>query len=83
MPVLQATDLLATHPACSEKRHYQPCRPPHERKLGDQTKDDADKEPHEEQSCGRSQTLLYNATRRHSTIGYLSPVEFERKVGLA
>jgi transposase InsO family protein len=83
MPVLQATDLLATHPACSEKRHYQPCRPPHERKLGDQTKDDADKEPHEERSCGRSQTLLYNATRRHSTIGYVSPVEFERKVGLA
>jgi transposase InsO family protein len=82
MPVLQATDLLATHPACSEKRHYQPCRPPHERKLGDQTKDDADKEPHEERSCGRSQTLLYNATRRHSTIGYVSPVEFERKVGL-
>jgi putative transposase len=26
---------------------------------------------------------LYNATWRHSTIGYLSPVEFERKVGLA
>jgi putative transposase len=26
---------------------------------------------------------FYNATRRHSTIGYLSPIEFERKVGLA
>ena len=26
---------------------------------------------------------FYNTTRRHSTIGYLSPVEFERKVGLA
>ena len=26
---------------------------------------------------------FYNATRRHSTIGYPSPVEFERKVGLA
>jgi putative transposase len=25
---------------------------------------------------------FYNTTRRHSTIGYLSPVEFERKVGL-
>ena len=24
---------------------------------------------------------FYNTTRRHSTIGYLSPVEFERKVG--
>jgi transposase InsO family protein len=31
----------------------------------------------------RSYTTYYNATRRHSTIGYLSPVEFERKVGLA
>jgi putative transposase len=26
---------------------------------------------------------FYNAIRRHSTIGYVSPVEFERKVGLA
>src|SRR4249919_837209 len=26
---------------------------------------------------------FYNARRRHSTIGYLSPMEFERKVGLA
>ncbi|MCI4677432.1 IS3 family transposase [Rhodoblastus acidophilus] len=26
---------------------------------------------------------FYNTARRHSTIGYLSPVEFERKVGLA
>ncbi|MDP1583806.1 MAG: hypothetical protein Q8M18_10320 [Bradyrhizobium sp.] len=25
---------------------------------------------------------IYNAIGRHSTIGYLSPVEFERKVGL-
>lgn len=26
---------------------------------------------------------LYNAVRRHSTIGYVSPVGFERQVGLA
>ena len=26
---------------------------------------------------------FYNTTSRHSTIGYLSPVEFERRVGLA
>jgi hypothetical protein len=61
------------------RRHNQLCRLSHECKLGDQTRDDADKEPREERSCGRSQTSLYNATRRHSTIGYLSPVEFERK----
>lgn len=26
---------------------------------------------------------FYNTIRRHSTIGYLSPAEFEKKVGLA
>jgi putative transposase len=26
---------------------------------------------------------FYNTTRRHSTIGYVSPVELERKLGLA
>jgi hypothetical protein len=51
----------------------------HECKLGDQTKDDADKEPREERSCGRSQTSLYNRTRRHSAIGYISPIEMELK----
>jgi hypothetical protein len=35
-----------------------PCRRHHECKLGDQTKNDADKEPREERSCGCSQTSL-------------------------
>jgi len=26
---------------------------------------------------------FYNSKRRHSTIGYMSPMEFERQVGLA
>ena len=26
---------------------------------------------------------FYNTKRRHSTLGYLSPIEFERKAGLA
>ena len=26
---------------------------------------------------------FYNPTRRHSTLGYLSPMEFERKAGVA
>jgi len=78
-PGLQATDLLATHQACSGRRQNHPCRRHDECKLGDQTRDDADKEPREELSCGRSQTSLYNRTRRHSAIGYISPIEMELK----
>src|ERR1700738_174716 len=74
MPELPANVLLATHPACSERRHRQPSRRSHERKLGDQTKDDADKEPREERSCGRSQTLLYNETRTHLSVNKDAPL---------
>src|SRR6266851_10027306 len=73
MPGLQATDLLATLPACSGRRHNQLCRLSHERKLGDQTKDDADKGPREERSCGRSQTSLYNAARTHLSLNKDAP----------
>jgi len=71
---LQATDPLATLLACSGRRHNQLFRPSHERRLGDQTRDDADKEPHEERSCGRSQALLYNATRTHLSLNKDAPV---------
>src|SRR6476620_11368856 len=71
-----ANDLLAIHPACSGRRHRQPCRRPHERKLGNQTKDDIDKEPREERSCGRSQTSLYNTNRPHTSLNELTPTEF-------
>jgi hypothetical protein len=70
----QATDLLAIHPPYSEKQRSQPCRLPHERKLGDQTKDDADKEPREERSCGRSQTSLYNGARTHRSLHKDAPI---------
>jgi hypothetical protein len=73
----QATDLLATLPACNGRRHNQLCRLSHECKLGDQPKDDADKEPREERSCGRSQTSLYNRTRRHFAFRDISPIEME------
>src|SRR6516165_12496096 len=71
---VQATDPLATLLACSGRRHNQLFRPYHERKLGDQTRDDADKEPHEEWSCGRSQALLYNETRTHRSLDKDAPV---------
>jgi hypothetical protein len=74
-----AIDLFAIHPESSGKQHHQPSRPFHERKLGDQTRDEIDKEPREERSCGRSQTLLYNRTRLHSAIGYIAPIEMELK----
>ena len=73
-PALQATDLLATLPACSGRRQNHPCRRYHERKLGDQTRDDDDKEPHEERSCGRSQTSLYNGTRTHLSLNKDAPI---------
>src|SRR6266481_8911795 len=73
-PGLQATDLLATLLACSGRRHNQLFRLSHECKLGDQTKDDADKEPREERSCGRSQTSLYNDIRTHRSLDKDAPV---------
>src|SRR3982074_2683290 len=71
---LPANVLLATDPACSERRHHQLCPRSHERKLGGQTKDDADKEPREERSCGRSQTLLYNSVRTHRSLHKDAPL---------
>src|SRR5260370_27968017 len=71
---LPANVLPATDPACSERRHHQLCPRSHERKLGGQTKDDADKEPREERSCGRSQTLLYNAARTHLSVKKRPPL---------
>src|SRR6516162_4328085 len=75
MLALPANDLLATRPKCSEKRHDQPCRRSHKRKPGDQTKDDADKEPREERSCGRSQTSLYNGERPHQALNMQVPAQ--------
>src|ERR1700750_2012905 len=74
MPGLQATDLLAPLLACSGRRRNQLCRLSHECKLGDQTRDDADKEPREERSCGRSQTSLYNGTRTHLSLNKDAPI---------
>jgi hypothetical protein len=71
---LPANVLLATHPECSERRHHQPCRRSHERKLGDQTRDDADREPRDERFCGRSRTSLYNGTRTHLSLNKDAPI---------
>src|ERR1700722_7687426 len=70
----QATDLPAIHPPYSEKQRSQPCWLPHERKLGDQTKDDADKEPRAERSCGRSQTSFFYGAHKQLSLEKDAPV---------
>src|ERR1700726_2801141 len=79
---LPANVLLATHPACSERRHRQPSRRSHERKLGDQTKDDADKEPREERSCGRSNVVV-QCHAHASLLGEGCAVLARRRTGWA
>jgi hypothetical protein len=59
--------------ACSGKQHHRPCRPSHECKPEGQTTDAIDTRPHESQSRGRYQALLYNTVRPHSRIGWLTP----------
>jgi len=41
------------------------------------------REMRQEPTCSITFERFYNAKRRHSTIGYLSPMEFETKAGLA
>ena len=65
--------------ACSGKQHHRPCRPSHECKPEGQTTDAIDTRPHESQSRGRYQALLYNQVRPHSSLGYLTPAEFVAK----
>src|SRR6266700_1578316 len=60
----------------SEKQCRPPCRSPLERRPEDQTTDAMDIEVPETRFRGRSQALLYNDVRPHSSLGYLTPNEF-------
>jgi hypothetical protein len=71
-----ANDLFAIHPASSGKRHHQPCRPFRERKHGGQTKDDIDKEPREQRSCGAFSNVVVQQRRPHSQLEWKTPSEF-------
>jgi len=82
-PELPASDQLANDPERSGKQRHPLCRSSHEHKHGDRTTDDTGIAPRVERSCGRSQASLYNPRRRHSTIGYLSPMDFESQAQLA
>ena len=74
-PESRASALYPSRPTCNGRRHC-PSRSRREQKRRARTRNEADKEGLGAQSCGRSQTLLYNTIRRHSTNGYLSPVEW-------
>ena len=60
--------------ACSGKQHHRPCRPSHECKPEGQTTDAIDTRPHESQSRGRYQALLYNERRPHMALANRTPM---------
>src|SRR5260221_334194 len=72
--MVPSTRMVLSSSAASWKRQNHPCRRHHKCKLGDQTKDDADKEPREERSCGRSQASLYNHRRPHQAMNNQFPM---------
>ena len=75
-----ASDPCQTRSACNGKQHHRPCRSSHGCKREGQTTDAIDTKAHESQSRGRSQTLLYNEVRPHSSLGYLTPAAFAAKL---
>ena len=68
-----ASDPCQTRSACNGKQHHRPYRSSDGCKREGQTTDAIDTKAHESQSRGRSQTLLYNAVRPHSRIGWMTP----------
>src|SRR5438132_3783372 len=64
----------------SEKQCRPTCRSPRERRPEDQTTDAMDIEVPETRFRGRSQALLYNNLRPHSSLGYQTPAEFVAKL---
>lgn len=81
-PEPPASDPRQTRSACSGKQHHRPCRSSHGRKPEGQTTDASDTRPHESQSRGRSQALLYNAVRPHSSIGWLTPAAYAEQLAM-
>ena len=80
-PGSQAIARSPIRQVCTGKPRHPPCRSPHGRTPRGRSRGEANTELHAEWSCGRSQTSLYNPVRRHSTLDYLSPVQFERLAG--
>ena len=71
-PESRASALYPSRPTCNGRRHC-PSRSRREQKRRARTRNEADKEGLGAQSCGRSQTLLYNEDRPHGAIGNKPP----------
>ena len=74
-----ASDPRQTRSACNGKQHHRPCRSSHGCKREGQTTDAIDTRPHESQSRGRSQALLYNGRRPHSALANRTPMAVWRE----
>src|SRR5260370_38935080 len=70
-----ASDPRQTRSACNGIQHHRPCRSSHGRKPEGQTTDAIDTRPHESQSRGRYQALLYNHDRPHDALDLAVPAD--------
>src|SRR6266516_7608413 len=75
-PEPQANGPHLSRSGYSEKQCRPTCRSPRERRPEDQTTDAMDIEVPETRFRGRSQALLYNTTRPHSSLGYRTPAAY-------
>ena len=78
-PELRARDLTSNRSTCSGKQRHPLCRPPRGSQPAARTMDARDKQALGKRSRGRSRASFYNPRRRHSSIGYLSPIDYERR----
>jgi hypothetical protein len=78
-PESRASALYPSRPTCNGRRH-RPSRSRREQKRRARTRNEADKEGLGAQSCGRSQTLLYNEARPHSKLGWMTPEAYARAI---
>ena len=67
---------------CSAQPHRSAARSPHEREQSVQPRDARNRQRlalRQLQYCGSCGVEFYNRRRRHSSIGYLSPIDYERR----
>jgi hypothetical protein len=72
-PELQANDQCPNRSGCSEIQRGPICRSHHERRPGARTTDAKDKRLRETRFRGRSQALLYNRRRPHTSLDGTAP----------